>query len=933
MTQAIRSKIFFVETSSSSRITSFFQKHTSSLFLPGVETAASTTKRLCGSDQTNFRSAWAVSSICPAVPASAQTPRWSISTTGSHTIPSATYAAFLESRFPIIQSSVFVLNQLYSGVTIGGGGRLNVTAIEDALRNMHTQLEAMQRALNVLEDASYPFPNQLNQLQSALAKTAQLQSQALNDASAMDVLNEYVANCSYPFTDLWLSLDSCPAGLCSLARATNLIDQATVDSIPCQTHQSTTSIEYICGSSVDEPVLDVGRSVEHTSAVSLTVAHACFCAPLPALSSCSSAKRAQLKAQDFDNTVHSVQATISTASLFLVLFIMYKEFKHQSDALQKHAGFSTFWHRLRTIGVPVESVQLLSNVWGLEHVAQTASAWFMIYTIFVYRVFGLSVASSSTSDYEFAYQIMFMYLPLTVCDATRFQRLGSCLGLMYCFLLIAEVVLELQKPKPAEYFHWMVSVSFPMYFVPLVGVMCVFAKKIWTLHFTSNSHTRPCTDTDPGSHPEIKPVEKKWYYKYVSLLVNIGPSATANSIPLSLRIKTAVSVSGVFVVWIGSVMLCIFIYYIPQLPRLLSGPVCYLGYNPNATNADLWSELADEANGPTSQSSLGLGLKCKTAKVIMKAVYGVTVGCWILSVLVALVQLRFLSKKYIRDLTAVVRGSIVPFPRGKRPRPFYALYKCTTFIGAQVIGIAIGLLVFFSVLWLVFLALTLVFVLPYVPGITYPVIVHGRDVLNAFINVDEHSLGWLSIMIILFFTPRLIVRFFLIVDRHSVQIRNRRNFSFFDFYMMAFGMVIGLFSFLKRIAFSMSLNLTQLFRTDTCVTPQGFESYDSAYMAYIGLLEVDRFYSNPTLLLFVDLLLQSAARRDRIGAGLSTYEREDDQLLSIHGDMYGLGPSRAAKRWHVAYSKIRNPALNSHTSTATQHAPIAEFPMSPTSVI
>eukprot|EP00041_Stephanoeca_diplocostata_P039245 m.1603565 g.1603565 ORF g.1603565 m.1603565 type:complete len:187 (+) comp25355_c1_seq44:279-839(+) len=128
-------------------------------------------------------------------------------------------------------------------------------------------------------------------------------------------------------------------------------------------------------------------------------------------------------------------------------------------------------------------------------------------------------------------------------------------------------------------------------------------------------------------------------------------------------------------------MLCIFIYYIPQLPRLLSGPVCYLGYNPNATNADLWSELADEANGPTSQSSLGLGLKCKTAKVIMKAVYGVTVGCWILSVLVALVQLRFLSKKYIRDLTAVVRGSIVPFPRGKRPRPFYALYKCTTFIG------------------------------------------------------------------------------------------------------------------------------------------------------------------------------------------------------------------------------------------------------------
>lgn len=80
--------------------------------------------------------------------------------------------------------------------------------------------------------------------------------------------------------------------------------------------------------------------------------------------------------------------------------------------------------------------------------------------------------------------------------------------------------------------------------------------------------------------------------------------------------------------------------------------------------------------------ALALGLKCKTAIVIMKAVYGVTVGCWILSLLFAIAQLRFLSRHYMSDLKEIFRGSVMPFPRGQRPSPYYALYKSTTFIGA-----------------------------------------------------------------------------------------------------------------------------------------------------------------------------------------------------------------------------------------------------------
>lgn len=51
-------------------------------------------------------------------------------------------------------------------------------------------------------------------------------------------------------------------------------------------------------------------------------------------------------------------------------------------------------------------------------------------------------------------------------------------------------------------------------------------------------------------------------------------------------------------------------------------------------------------------------------------------------------------------------------------------------------------------------------------------------------------------------------------------------------------MIIGVFSFVKRVGFSVALNLMQIFRVDTCVTPRNFESYDSGFVAYIGLLEV-----------------------------------------------------------------------------------------------
>lgn len=446
--------------------------------------------------------AWTLSSQCVGAPGT--TPSWSIATVGTHAVPTSTYAAFLESRIPYIQETQFLLEQLDTGVFVGKGAQLNLSAMNDALFAMNTQFEAMSQAINTLRNVPGEYSNQVQELSDALTATYTLQQKALQASSVVDVVEEVTANC--PLGDLWLALDTCPNALCNLSLAASAIVGAAGESVSCQTQRRATSISYVCGTSIDAPVLSVDTASDQSTVVALVLSHRCFCTPTPTLATCSAVKQAQLKQQHFVGVVHGIQNGISSASVLLIAYVMYKEFKQRSAALRQHEGVSSFWHRFRAIGVAVDPVRLLSNGWGAEYVTQTASAWFMIYTIVVYWFLGLAGTSSSMSYYEFAYQIMFIYLPLTLCDNTQFQRLGSYLGLSYSCVLIAEAVIEFQMPNARAYFHWIIYFSFVLYFVPLVAVMWVFGRKIWMFHVAPSTTTPSilCVRNDDKTSIEVQ---------------------------------------------------------------------------------------------------------------------------------------------------------------------------------------------------------------------------------------------------------------------------------------------------------------------------------------------------------------------------------------------------------------------------------------------
>jgi len=175
-------------------------------------------------------------------------------------------------------------------------------------------------------------------------------------------------------------------------------------------------------------------------------------------------------------------------------------------------------------------------------------------------------------------------------------------------------------------------------------------------------------------------------------------------------------------------------------------------------------------------------------------------------------------------------------------------------------------------------------------------------------------------MAILIWLFQLFLAHFVFRDREfpkiTITVDNRRLFSIMSYFFFFYNILLGLFSCLGRIVKGMILGVVFLSRIDRTSLMQGFQTWDHAFVAYLGFVNLLVAHSHPVMLMFCQLLINRNKdhgleeslpqnqpvkhRSPKENGGATVYTRQL-RLPRLS--------QKAVNRWHVAVTLLRNPSL------------------------
>lgn len=148
----------------------------------------------------------------------------------------------------------------------------------------------------------------------------------------------------------------------------------------------------------------------------------------------------------------------------------------------------------------------------------------------------------------------------------------------------------------------------------------------------------------------------------------------------------------------------------------------------------------------------------------------------------------------------------------------------------------------------------------------------------------------------------------------TVTVDNRRLFSIMSYFFFFYNVIVGLFACVMRILKGMILGTVFLSRIDRTSLMQGFQTLDQAFVAYLGFINVLVAHSHPVMLVFCQLLIKRNKGRE-LEESLPEIQPRESDVESGEGSSYRRETRlprmtcKAANRWHVAVTLLRNPSL------------------------
>uniref|UniRef100_A0A2K6FWA8 Stimulated by retinoic acid gene 6 protein-like n=1 Tax=Propithecus coquereli TaxID=379532 RepID=A0A2K6FWA8_PROCO len=129
---------------------------------------------------------------------------------------------------------------------------------------------------------------------------------------------------------------------------------------------------------------------------------------------------------------------------------------------------------------------------------------------------------------------------------------------------------------------------------------------------------------------------------------------------------------------------------------------------------------------------------------------------------------------------------------------------------------------------------------------------------------------------------------------------NRKAFHNFNYFLFFYNVLLGLGACLSRLLISCVLGTWLIARIDRTIMQSGYEGADMGFSAWIGMLYVDHYHTNPVLVSFCHILITGHR------------ERQLQQAIKYCYIDQSAGPrvsARSRTRWLLLQTLINNPRL------------------------
>ncbi|XP_068408256.1 stimulated by retinoic acid gene 6 protein-like isoform X3 [Eschrichtius robustus] len=133
-----------------------------------------------------------------------------------------------------------------------------------------------------------------------------------------------------------------------------------------------------------------------------------------------------------------------------------------------------------------------------------------------------------------------------------------------------------------------------------------------------------------------------------------------------------------------------------------------------------------------------------------------------------------------------------------------------------------------------------------------------------------------------------------------LALNNRRAFHNFNYFLFFYNVLLGLGACLSRLLISCILGTWLIARIDRTILQSGCERADMGFSAWIGMLYVDHYHTNPVLVSFCHILITGHR------------ERRLQQAIKYWYLNQSAGPRtsvRSRTRWLLLQTLINNPGL------------------------
>ncbi|XP_049567095.1 stimulated by retinoic acid gene 6 protein-like isoform X3 [Orcinus orca] len=133
-----------------------------------------------------------------------------------------------------------------------------------------------------------------------------------------------------------------------------------------------------------------------------------------------------------------------------------------------------------------------------------------------------------------------------------------------------------------------------------------------------------------------------------------------------------------------------------------------------------------------------------------------------------------------------------------------------------------------------------------------------------------------------------------------LALNNRRAFHNFNYFLFFYNVLLGLGACLSRLLISCILGTWLIARIDRTILQSGCERADMGFSAWIGMLYVDHYHTNPVLVSFCHILITGHR------------ERRLQQAIKYWYPNQSAGPRtsvRSRTRWLLLQTLINNPRL------------------------